>query len=38
MSVPCPHLDQLRAVTAHPPTGCEECLKTGDWWVTCGSA
>jgi uncharacterized UBP type Zn finger protein len=28
----CQHVDQIQAVT--PNTGgCEECLKTGDWWV-----
>ena len=38
---PCTHLDTIRDVTPSAP-GCEECLKTGDWWVhlrvcrTCG--
>jgi uncharacterized UBP type Zn finger protein len=37
----CTHLDQIRDV-APKTDGCEECLKTGDWWVhlrmclTCG--
>lgn len=41
MSKPCTHLDTIRAVTPSA-AGCEECLKTGDWWVhlrvcrTCG--
>ena len=41
MSKPCTHLDTIRDVTPSAP-GCEECLKTGDWWVhlrvcrTCG--
>jgi Zn-finger in ubiquitin-hydrolases and other protein len=33
MSVPCAHLNQIQAVSPRTPTGCEECLKTGDWWV-----
>jgi CPA2 family monovalent cation:H+ antiporter-2 len=38
----CSHLDQVRPVTPGTPAGCEECLKTGSWWVhlrlclTCG--
>ena len=38
----CTHLDQIRDVTPRTPNGCEECLKTGSWWVhlrlclTCG--
>ena len=37
----CEHLDTIRDVTPSA-LGCEECLKTGDWWVhlricrTCG--
>jgi len=31
-AVPCTHLDTIRRV--HPSAaGCEECLKTGSWWV-----
>ena len=29
----CTHLDQIRDVEPGTPNGCEECLKTGDWWV-----
>jgi len=29
----CTHLDQIRPVTPNTPAGCEECLKTGSWWV-----
>ena len=29
----CPHLDQLVAIDPRTPQGCEECLKTGSWWV-----
>jgi uncharacterized UBP type Zn finger protein len=38
----CSHLSQIRPVDATTPEGCEECLKTGSWWVhlrlclTCG--
>ena len=38
----CSHLGQVRPVAARTPEGCEECLKTGGWWVhlrlclTCG--
>jgi hypothetical protein len=34
MSDTCSHLDQIRFV-ARPEhvEGCEECLKTGGWWV-----
>ena len=38
----CSHLDQVRSVEPNTPQGCEECLKTGGWWVhlrlclTCG--
>lgn len=28
----CTHLDQVRDVTPSAQ-GCEECLRTGDWWV-----
>ena len=34
MAVQCSHLDQIRFF--EPPDdvkGCEECLKTGSWWV-----
>jgi uncharacterized UBP type Zn finger protein len=40
--VKCNHLVQVRPVQAKTPEGCEECLKTGSWWVhlrlclTCG--
>jgi hypothetical protein len=39
---PCTHLDWVRDVTPRTPNGCEECLRTGSWWVhlrlclTCG--
>ena len=29
----CTHLDQIREVTPGTPTGCEECLASGDRWV-----
>ena len=29
----CPHLGQVQEVTPRTPDGCEECLKTGGWWV-----
>ena len=29
----CLHLDQIRPVRPTTPDGCEECLKTGSWWV-----
>jgi hypothetical protein len=29
----CAHLDQVRSVRPATPNGCEECLKTGGWWV-----
>jgi hypothetical protein len=41
-SVPCSHLDQIHDVSPNTPQGCEECLRTGSWWVhlrlclTCG--
>jgi hypothetical protein len=43
MAVNCTHLDMIR-ITEPPENvaGCEECLKTGGWWVhlrmceTCG--
>jgi uncharacterized UBP type Zn finger protein len=28
----CTHLDQIKEVKPSAD-GCEECLKTGDWWV-----
>ena len=41
--VVCTHLDQVKLTApAGPVEGCEECLKTGGWWVhlrmceTCG--
>jgi uncharacterized UBP type Zn finger protein len=33
MADSCPHLIQVRAVSARTPQGCEECLASGDWWV-----
>jgi hypothetical protein len=41
MNGKCAHLETVKAVTPSAK-GCEECLKTGDWWVhlrlcrTCG--
>ena len=38
----CTHLGQIQPVYPATPDGCEECLKTGSWWVhlrlclTCG--
>ena len=39
----CTHLEQIKLTEPpEPVTGCEECLKTGSWWVhlrmcqTCG--
>jgi uncharacterized UBP type Zn finger protein len=38
----CPHIDEAEPVPPRTPQGCEECLKTGAWWVhlrlclTCG--
>ena len=29
----CQHVDQIRDVTPNAE-GCEECLKTGGWWVS----
>ena len=29
----CRHLDQVRNVEPRTPEGCEECLRTGSWWV-----
>ena len=29
----CSHLDQIRPVSPRTPEGCEECLKTGSYWV-----
>jgi uncharacterized UBP type Zn finger protein len=42
MSVPCPHIVQIRRVQPHTTAGCEDCLKIGSPWVhlrlclTCG--
>jgi uncharacterized UBP type Zn finger protein len=33
MPMECTHLDQVRAVEPRTPQGCEECLKSGGWWV-----
>ena len=33
MSVPCVHLTLVRDVVPLTPEGCEECLRTGAWWV-----
>ena len=33
MTTNCTHLDQIRDVEPRTPEGCEECLKTGSWWV-----
>ena len=38
----CEHVASIHIVKAHDVAGCEECLKTGSWWVhlrsclTCG--
>ena len=32
MAPSCTHLDQIQDVKPSAQ-GCEECLKTGDWWV-----
>jgi uncharacterized UBP type Zn finger protein len=38
----CQHLDQIQEVTPSTEKGCEDCLKSGSWWVhlrlclTCG--
>ena len=29
----CSHLGQIRSVSPRTPEGCEECLKTGSYWV-----
>jgi hypothetical protein len=29
----CTHLGQVRDVEPRTPDGCEECLRTGGWWV-----
>jgi hypothetical protein len=29
----CTHLGQVHPVQPTTPEGCEECLKTGSWWV-----
>lgn len=42
MSQQCSHLDQINDVTPNTPDGCEECLESGDSWIslrlclTCG--
>jgi uncharacterized UBP type Zn finger protein len=33
MAIQCTHLDRVRDVEPRTPDGCEECLKTGSWWV-----
>ncbi len=41
VTIDCSHLDQIHDVTPSA-AGCEDCLRTGDWWVhlrmclTCG--
>ena len=42
-SAPCSHLDSIQVTDLPEPLlGCEECLKTGSWWMhlrmclTCG--
>ena len=38
----CQHVDQVQEVTPSTQEGCEDCLKSGSWWVhlriclTCG--
>ena len=35
MAARCDHLDQIQeGVQPRTPSGCEECLKTGDAWVS----
>ena len=29
----CTHMSQVKNVQPRTPEGCEECLKTGSWWV-----
>jgi uncharacterized UBP type Zn finger protein len=29
----CPHLADVHEVQPRTPDGCEECLRSGDWWV-----
>ena len=29
----CPHVREVLIVAPHDVEGCEECLKTGSWWV-----
>ena len=29
----CPHVRELKIVPPHDVEGCEDCLKTGSWWV-----
>ena len=42
MPAQCTHLDHIQNVEPRTPEGCEECLRTGSWWVhlrlclTCG--
>ena len=42
MAERCAHLDQVHDIRPRTPEGCEECRKTGGWWVhlrlclTCG--
>jgi len=33
MSAVCSHLSHIHNVQPRTPEGCEECLKTGSWWV-----
>jgi uncharacterized UBP type Zn finger protein len=33
MQAVCTHLDEIRPVKPRTPQGCEECLKTGSYWV-----
>jgi uncharacterized UBP type Zn finger protein len=33
MTPDCVHLDHVHDVKPRTPEGCEECLKTGGWWV-----
>jgi len=42
MTNQCAHVAEIHAVSPATPEGCEECLRSGDWWVhlrlclTCG--
>ena len=29
----CPHVREVNIVVPHDVNGCEDCLKTGSWWV-----